>query len=231
MMEMFRSKVEIMREREEALFSFSGSFKRRYECSAADLEARIRELGYAAPIISGGYAQLEIEVTGARHEFCLKWAWAIPSEEALRVVAALSPIIEMGAGTGFWAAKLQELGADVLPFDLNPPAEGSGHHGSNNDWHSPGTWTKVYRGGVPRAGRHSDRTLLLCWPPYDTKMAYESLRAYQGSQVVYVGENSGGCTGDEAFHNRLYRDWEQVKEVDIPQWPGIHDTLTVWRRK
>lgn len=74
------------------------------------------------------------------------------------------------------------------------------------------------------------RTLLLCWPPYDSKMASQCLRAFQGDSVAYVGEHEGGCCADDAFFKALEKGWENVREVDLPQWPGMHDYLSIWRR-
>lgn len=46
-----------------------------------------------------------------------KYAFAVPSERALAAIVALDPIVEMGAGTGYWARCLQARGADVLAYD------------------------------------------------------------------------------------------------------------------
>ena len=53
---------------------------------------------------------------------CWLLAFAVPSEAALGRLAALSPLVEMGAGTAFWAAALARRGATVDCFDCDPPA-------------------------------------------------------------------------------------------------------------
>jgi hypothetical protein len=78
--------------------------------------------------------------------------------------------------------------------------------------------------------KHPDRTLMLCWPPYDTPMAAMALRRFKGDTVVYIGEGGGGATGDGDFHEMLER-WEEVELVALPQWPGIRDYLYVYSRK
>jgi hypothetical protein len=72
---------------------------------------------------------------------------------------------------------------------------------------------------------------MLSWPPYDEPMASDCLTYYQGRHVIYIGEGSGGCTGDERFHDTLYDEFEEIEDVRLPQWNGIHDYLSVWRRK
>ena len=50
-------------------------------------------------------------VSALQHAF----AHAVPSAEALDAVAALdTPVVEIGAGTGYWAALLEQRGVDVV---------------------------------------------------------------------------------------------------------------------
>ena len=48
-------------------------------------------------------------------------SFAIPNEAALATIAENAPLIECGAGTGYWSALLQQRGVDVLAFDSHPP--------------------------------------------------------------------------------------------------------------
>lgn len=155
-----------------------------------------------------------------------KYSWAIPNEEALSAVAAGGPVVEVGAGTGYWAALLKARGVDVLAYDKHPVEGGTNHyHPSSRE-----SWTKILNGDETVAGKHPDRTLFLSWPVYDEPVAYNALMAYKGNRVVYIGEGWGGCTADNKFHTLLDRDWKLETEVNIPQWDGIHDWLRVFTR-
>ena len=160
----------------------------------------------------------------SRHDMVDRYGWAIPTDEAVAAIAAHGPIVEIGAGRGFWAYLLRKAGADVVADDIRP--RGGSH------WHPEHRepWTPVAYGGVRKAADHPDRTLFLCWPPYNRPMARGALRRYRGDTVAYVGEGPGGCTGDDAFHDALEADWSEVERVDLPQWLGIHDDLTIYRR-
>jgi hypothetical protein len=162
-----------------------------------------------------------------RHGWCCKYAWSVPNEEALETIAALGPIIEIGAGTGYWAHLLRSLyKVNVLAYDKYPVSQ------KPNRYHKGAkAWTGVLPGRPVKAGKHPDRALMLCWPPYDTPMGYEALKAYKGSTVVYIGESAWGCTGDAAFHRLLDEEWTEQKHVRLPNYGGIHDTLTVYTRK
>jgi hypothetical protein len=92
----------------------------------------------------------------------------------------------------------------------------------------------VNRGGTRAAALHPDRTLFLCWPPYGRPVASVALRRYLGAggrTVAYVGEHEGGCCADEAFFPLLEQSFKCEAELAIPQWPGMHDYLSVWRLK
>ena len=189
----------------------------------ASSRGRIDYQGLGERIVDGTYKSPFED----RSKWCKKYSWAVPSMEALDRIAALGPIIEIGAGTGYWAYLLRELGVDVKAFDVAPP----GAVNVKNGWHDGAeTWTKVCRGGPERAAYEAHRTLFLCWPPYDTPMAYHALKCYRGNTLVYIGEDSYGCTGDEAFHDLLYREWDR-EWFSIPSYESIHDGMQICTRK
>ena len=95
-------------------------------------------------------------------------SFAVPSEECIRTIARHGPIVECGAGTGYWSAVLQHSGVDVFAFDAEPPCADA----LNNSFFAS-TFTQVRRGHGPTlfssgdaaalSGMHK-RTLLLVWP-------------------------------------------------------------------
>jgi hypothetical protein len=70
--------------------------------------------------LSPGLARA-LDLPARRRELAARFAWAIPAPAALAAVAEAGPLVETGAGTGYWAALLRELGADVVATD---PAAG-----------------------------------------------------------------------------------------------------------
>jgi hypothetical protein len=173
-----------------------------------------------------------LEVHRKRDECILKYAFAVPGPEALQALVELSPIVEIGAGLGYWAHLLEQMGADVTAYDLHVNKSGKVKLYSEKRYVQP--YTTVIRGEPAAAWLHSDRTLFLCWPPYDEPMAFDSLDNYLkggGQTLAYVGEGSGGCTGDDAFHELMGEKMEHERTVGIPVWWGIHDRLEIWRAK
>jgi hypothetical protein len=163
----------------------------------------------------------------SRDKLLEEYAFAIPSPNALERVASFSPIVEIGAGGGYWAKLLTEMGAVVHAYDKAPP----GSH-RKNDWkmrlHFPVRYGEPSVLSDPQYAK--GWTLFLCWPYMDS-MAYECLQHFRGDTVIYIGEGSGGCTANDAFFEVLERDYEELDQMYIPQWPCIHDYLSVWERK
>jgi len=88
---------------------------------------------------------------------------------------------------------------------------------------------KVKYGNTGMVRNYPDHTLMLCWPPYDTSMAYNALTAYEGEHLIYIGEAYGGGTGGDAFHEEL-KNWEEVVRYNIPR-RKYNDVLTIYGRK
>lgn len=189
----------------------------------------------------------------SRRDLVKRFAWAITDPAAVAFVAKhCGPrAVEVGAGLGYWAWQLTQRGVDVIAYDEHPPDTRPNHY------HAPEfvgdepkglvpTWHPVLQAKDADASAiHSDRTLLLCWPPYAESMAADTLRAYRGNRLIYIGEGEGGCTGDEDFHRMLgFRGWDsddwgepdpdaewvEIAEHTPVQWWGIHDRITVYQR-
>ncbi len=172
-----------------------------------------------------------LDLPARRRELAALFSWAIPAAGALAVLARHAPLVECGAGTGYWAALLRARGVDVLASDLAPPGPrgraGNRYHGGTRR-----PWTAVEAASAVDAVRAArGRTLFLCWPPYDDDGAsYAALRAYRGDVFVYAGGGPGGPTGTVRFHRELELNWHPAEQVALPNWPGLRDRLVVYRR-
>ncbi len=162
----------------------------------------------------------------ARHRYIYKYAWAIPCQKALKAIAKYSPIIEVGAGNGYWAYLLNKLGADILAFDSSPQ-----NHYAKAGLKFHRQWFDVREGKESVVKDHQDRTLFLCWPPYNEEMAFKCLKEYKGKTVLYVGEGGGGCNASDNFFSHIEKHFTEEDCVELPVWYGIHDRLFIFERK
>jgi hypothetical protein len=177
-----------------------------------------------------------------RFAMCGRYAWSVPTDEAIEALVRHSPLVELGAGTGYWAWLVRNAGGDIVAYDVNPPGQPG-----ENTWHSEARtcFTPVGSGSIEVLSDHVDRTLVLCWPPYSDQdrpttlagkkahlrecMGYQALRHWKGERFVYIGEWRC-CTAGWAFHDLLERDYRWVSWLKLPSWPGVDDYLTVYER-
>lgn len=132
---------------------------------------------------------------------CWLFAFAVPSVEALDFLAANGPYVEMGAGTGYWAAFLHERGVSVTAFDARPPSRGDSarrlvdsDEEARNEYHAGVLTTFVGPGGgaaiAPLACKCSPRRLRLspqvCRPLCQSQRAgLSSSRAMSGTRTRF----------------------------------------------
>ncbi|CAN5475372.1 hypothetical protein BH10ACT3_BH10ACT3_09160 [soil metagenome] len=176
------------------------------------------------------------------------FAFAVPDDKSLeRVAEAPNGVVELGAGTGYWARLLSERGVDVLAFDVAPPPS------PDNPWFASSIpWFDVRVGDQSVLDAHPHRTLLLVWPTRNEDWpgdAVERFAAAGGTHLLHVGEGPGGHTGDDRFHalvGSLDRCWscaygvtntacvcgivprfERMESVTLPHWTDYEDDLHV----
>jgi len=181
-----------------------------------------------------------------------KFAWSIPTPAAIVAIANHSPILEIGAGSGYWAYLLRKHGADVLAYDRKPY-----RLYPDAAWHHTPAWTGVTEGRARKAKKFPERSLMLCWPPQkhhlrepvfrlnldprtnpmppamaQERLAYDALTAYRGETVIYIGQTRGGCTATDEFFDVLDRDWTLVTRLPLPGWNdnGGTDYLSIYGR-
>ena len=193
------------------------------------------------------------DIDGVCSQLITRYGFAVPSDEALTAIERCSPrgVVELGAGTGYWAFLLQQRGVDVVAFDVEPAPS------AQNEWFA-GTqpWHPVHRGDHDVVGQHPERTLLIVWPTKNEIWAATALERYYdagGECVAFVGEGPGGRTGDDVFHALLGElttclqcdygsttspcicsaeaRWSRSETVALPHWSGYHDDLHIFNRR
>jgi hypothetical protein len=193
-----------------------------------------------------------------RNAITKKIAWAIPDPHTLAYIVERAPrILEIGAGSGYWARRLHDLGADVTAID----DASDGHCQQVLGAFHPVTkaegtaWLEAHR------GEYDDHALFFCWPRSSVMMARcagvddKEVRAsededdtsvaataspppqikldpaWKGKWVFVIGEGGGGCTGALDSYMDAHEDEWEAFSLAIPCWWGIHDSLQAYRRR
>jgi hypothetical protein len=163
-----------------------------------------------------------------REEFVKQFSWAIPSREAVRRIvdfAENDEILEIGAGTGLWSWLISEFGGKITACDIQPIHDCL-YFNNKAKYFYP---VKLSNDIISLA--KDFKCHFYCWPSYSDSWSGEYLNTLMPEKVVYIGEGYGGCTGDDAFHDTLSKQYEMVDEYRLDQWYGIHDHLSLYKKK
>lgn len=171
---------------------------------------------------------------------CDKFSWifsySIPTDEAINEMKKYSPIIEMGAGLGYWAWILRNENCVIESFDnksyFNKIIENNSY--SLKSISNPEYWIEVKDGNPDiLKTNYENYTLFLSWPisEKEGEMASDCLKYYSGNNLLYVGELEGGHTGGELFLSLLNSEWLLKRKIRLPSWPGYDDNFYIYEKK
>ncbi|WP_329087956.1 hypothetical protein [Streptosporangium sp. NBC_01469] len=189
-------------------------------------------------VVNGGRAEGSTRLAFAQMILQATYAYAVPSPQTIEWVSSFCadlPIVELGAGRGYWAAQLSRSGLVVEAYDLEPPNKAKnpsflGAAGQTDVWHPVGDLDEF-----ASSARAADHALFLCWPPgWGDKMSSEALASFEkagGERLVYIGEPKGGKTGNNAFFDALSARWK-LDSVDphFVSWWTETDVAQGWVR-
>ena len=153
-----------------------------------------------------------------------RYAYVLPEPHLLEVISRYSPLVEIGAGTGYWAYLLRLVGADVVAYDTAP----LGGLRPNRYHPAMRPWGEVLDGDVNVLSKYVQRSLFLCWPPRFSNL-WESLQFFRGEFVLYIGDRTER-TPHLATLDRDFVLVEAHKAVAMDPAPGTRVELSVWRR-
>jgi hypothetical protein len=161
----------------------------------------------------------------ARLAVVQRYSYVIPDAQSLAMLSTLGPIVEIGAGTGYWASRLIAQGVDVVAFDQAPP-DGD----ASNRYHAPTpTFTEVRRGDQTVLRDYADRTLFICWPPLFSSLG-DCLTYYAGNTVAHIGDGGHRTARLESLNTDFICINEHPVHAIDPA-PDAIPTLSMWRRR
>ena len=156
------------------------------------------------------------------------YSFAVPTKEVIEEIVKYSPIIEIGAGTGYWAYLISEFGGDIVAFD---------NYQRNKKWkkafnieYFTEKWFDVKYGTEKEIDNYPNHTLFLSWVEYCSEYGLNCLKKYKGEYFIYIGEGIGGCCATDEFFEYLHKHFKKIKSPKILSWYGINDYLGIYKR-
>lgn len=155
----------------------------------------------------------------ARGELNERYAHACPDTRIIDELAR-SPVVELGAGAGYWARLISDRGGDVFPFDNWSWDRGRPDH----------PWYEVETGDEELLERFTDRTLLMVMPRRPSE-ADRLIRLWRGDRLVVVTRGGFPLVDGLGWNETCIADgdWELVEERAMPEAVGTM-VATIWRR-
>jgi hypothetical protein len=160
----------------------------------------------------------------ARLDLAQRYSYVLPDAHLVTALRELGPLVEMGAGTGYWARELRAHGVDVVAFD-QAPTDGD----ADNRYHGrTPTWTQVLQGDQTVLTEHAGRALFLCWPPLFSSLG-DCLRHYEGNTVAWLGD--GGYRTARLLNLETMFELEEMHPARaVDPDPDNAAALGIWRR-
>ena len=158
------------------------------------------------------WSEISRKSISARDELVKKYAWSIPDNAILNAIIAFADgktIMDVGAGSGYWAKLLEEKGAKVIAID------------DKSEEYTNYYFDVVKRDGVeylksePAA---KDACLFMSW----TRKPF--WQQFPGNKLIVIGEQL--TLNDDPTKDG----WRKEKVMDIPKWEFMHDHAAFYTR-
>jgi hypothetical protein len=174
-----------------------------------------------------------------------QYAFAVPSRRALNAIAAQGPLLEIGAGTGYWASLLAEMGVDIVAVDSagwTPRFNLDAKEAVVSDRQH----LQMKVAGPEAALSAKGRALVLMWPDWGGAgiFALEALEMFDGKTLICVGEWEGHTLGafhpslrptgqsfSAEFQKRVEKQFDLLEKIYLPSWPLNGDVVQIFQRK
>jgi hypothetical protein len=161
-----------------------------------------------------------------RDTFRSRWGFSVPSRRAVDGISNFardSRILDIGCGRGTWSALLTLAGCKVVSCDSFEDYDIAAHECMVNPVVADGS---TFVSQISTA----EDVLMLCWPPFWNSMAEDSLQAFRGDRLVYIGERWGGCTATDGFFDLLEAGWSIKKSISLKNFWPISDSVMMFVR-
>lgn len=153
-----------------------------------------------------------------------KSAWFIADTPTLDKIANFlrgKRVLEIAAGTGYFALQMRHRGvSDYRAIDSRES------YYNADDINYGVEVVSFYALSLKELARYD--VIVITWPPYDSKLAYDIAKAMRkGQTLIYQGE-LWGCTGSDEYHRYLDKYFLRTdaifnEEHETPSWRIVKD--------
>jgi hypothetical protein len=157
-----------------------------------------------------------------RSKFIERYGFAILHRKAIEAMRPYAPLLEIGAGSGYWSYELRKQGIDIIATDNLSGEYGFFNGEVSRRWHHHYTHIEVLD-SLSAVRKYPNRNLLFVWPDYDASWAAETLDIFTGQVVIYQGEGYGNACADDRFHKLLDERFWDRESIPMPHFEYSYD--------
>ena len=159
-----------------------------------------------------------------REKFINRYGFAILTRGAIEEIRPYAPLLELGAGSGYWSYELQNYGIDVIATDPRTEMFRMFKDAGVKEGRWPKSYTTIETiNSVDAVRKYPDRNLLIVWPSLGDSWAADALRVFTGQVVVYMGEGAGDACAEDRFFDLLDQRFSDQVCVRMPHFWGLYD--------
>lgn len=164
-----------------------------------------------------------------RFQFMEEYGYFLPCMEVVDYIKNSNlKWLSVGCGRGYFEHILQLHGVDVIATDKCNVSENMYFNGGI---HRKFSYTELEKINASDAIiKYSDRSVIFSWVSYDEAWGHEALcKIRSGINVLNIGEDLGGCTGDDSFNLHLTNKCELIEELPHYTFPCIYDNVKLYK--
>lgn len=157
----------------------------------------------------------------------------LPTDDAIQLLTDMR-LVEIGAGSGYWAHVVGEAGGEIMATDPAPPEIASDAVPPATTWTVVGdedgeqsrqydtVWAEIRVGDHRIVQEYPERDILVCHPEA-CEWTVELLDLLHVDQrLVVVAEWYPGADAVPEFYRRLDREWQLVTTFPVLDWATMH---------
>ena len=165
----------------------------------------------------------DIQKTYFRHLFVSVYSFAVPNNDVIKEIVKHSPLVEVGAGAGYWAYLITKFGGEICATDSYEWERGKA---VSPIFTYRKMWYDIERLSAEETiAVHPTKTPLLVWPYPNQTWADSVLTTTKSNVAIIVGEvGSAACTADPLLHNKS---WKVASTHKIWNWSDINDIVRI----
>lgn len=157
-----------------------------------------------------------------RSYYTENYSWAIPSVQVVNAISKYQNIVEIYAGTGYWANLIEKAGCRIQCYD---------NFMSHYKKESYGKFYPVTNINELNYDLLQNCNLFMSWIPYEDECCIKYISNLNPKNILYLGETEGGCNACDKFFDIVNKNYAKVNVITFPTWLGLHDCFCEFRRK